>query len=154
MISFYTGGHVLFQQVSTRYHSSSSFLLGKWKRFRKSLEKAFLPPHCHKAEAGNATRSWAPGTHLPQPASAPVHTGFWISAGNCTVILPSPAPGHTRLLPTLAFPFSLRPHHRWKAPGPWTCIHPWIIHTTVYLCAKFTQITWCYGSFQWSVSRL
>lgn len=47
MLSFYAGGHVLFQLASTCYHYSSSFLAGEMKEISEMLQESetFLFPH-------------------------------------------------------------------------------------------------------------
>lgn len=104
MISFYTGGHVLFQQVSTCYHYSSSFLLGEMKEIQEKLREGIPSPSAAtrqrqsmRQEAGprapvslspllllctlpSASQRVEPHCHTPQassrPHTAPPYSGF------------------------------------------------------------------------------
>lgn len=51
MLSFFTGGHVLFQQASTCYHYCSSFLLGEMRDLGKAKSMLLFPT---RQEAVNA----------------------------------------------------------------------------------------------------
>ena len=75
MLSFYNGGHVLFQQAATRHHYSSSFLLGEMKAIQGKLEGGGPPPPPAQAGALSAGRSWAPAPTPSLPADAHAGSG-------------------------------------------------------------------------------
>lgn len=69
MLSFFTGGHVLFQQAPTCYHYCSSFLLGEMRDLGKAESMLLLANRQEAVKAADA--------RLQKPSfSLEVQTGF------------------------------------------------------------------------------